>query len=759
MSYLLLTDGSSKLLQTDGSSGLLLTDSPVIASMSGAWGGWTGTMSAAITSGSTTITATMDGAWGGWSGSAFAYPTGPLTISGGTTYSLASAYGGDLTLASTPAPSVSGFVTVASAGTIVTTLSGPIAADFEPMWNDAGSGSISYELDDDPINYGDVVRCYYRGRAAFSWIATERNANTVPAGGAETPTVTWAGPGWITELSSARVRPSRGFGASPVEETRSFGWPSVTYDDGSWGTLSVSLGEMGNPTPYWYGLANYPDATTEWMWAPGASTSWARTGDVYFRHEFEVATAGNYEIAFAADDRGELYLDGQRLLTTGNWDNSTASIHTQTVFLSAGDHLIALWAQNNSGEFGNNPAGVLVTVTGEGGTGAVLRSGAGWKCLPYPLVPPGVTVASAFIRILEEAQDDGVLPNLDLSFDDYTDSDGVPWGFLVDVTAPVGSDLWAFLKAHVGVDIDVRMRPGTEVIDAWVPGTGGATRAITLRTPTDEDDPYSGNLMSLEHQSQAARANAAVVRWADGWKYVTTGATPVVEIQLNLGHITTEDEAERVALAELADLSTVREQITATVDVRDDEWPWHDYWEGDIVTVPDSSGTPTEQRVVALAAMIEDDEITITPTLKDRIAEDIERHENWLKAMAEGASRGNTGTVSPPKLGPPFNPPAPIKQQTWSLPVWTAKSGGVYPAPTLWLARRFSFNLDAAATGTRTVTLKVNGASVSTLTLSTGQSATFESLTTVIEAGDEVSITTTGTETFGGNATLEYQTR
>lgn len=651
-------------------------------------------------------------------------------------------------------------VTSQSSGTTILTFSEVAEASWEPQWSDAGSGSLSLPTDDPnlaSIDYGNVIRCVYRGRAAFQWIANERSADTTPADGG-VGLVTWSGPGRVAALSGARVYPSRGFGASPVEETRSFGWASVDYDDSTWGGTSISLGAMGTATAYWYGLANWPDPSTAWMWASGASTSYALTGDVYFRKSFSVS-GGLYQLAFVCDDRGELYIDGQRMLTTGNWDNTTSSIRTTPVTLSSGTHTIAVWGQNNDGEVGNNPAGVLVNLRGAGTAGTVLNSGAGWTCLAYPWFPPSVTIGDALIKMIAEAQDAGALTGLTVGFTATVDSAGDPWPWMADVTAPVGSDLFAFLRAHAGVDLEFRMAPGSYHLDVWGPGGGGYTRSVTFHVPTSDTDPTSGNIRELAHVGQNTIANAAVVRWADGWVYVSVaaGGADVVEIELNYGHITTEDEATRIATDVLNDMATVREQITGVVHPQDSEYPWEHYAEGDTVTVPDSTGAATSQRVIAIAATITDDNIDITPTFKDRILEEFERHEAWLKTMSDGAARGNSNTVSPPKIPTSYNPPAPIASKTWSLPVWDAFTNkGVWEAQTLLVTRRLLVSLDSAATGTRTAVLKVNNATVATVSLSSTAQTGVTNIESAIEPGDLIGITTTGTETFGGNVTLEY---
>lgn len=758
-------------------------DGPVEATFTADWGAWSATLAAG-----STVDAELDADWGGWSAHLTAGEAGtgafsadwggwdasltavqPQTISLGTINRYATINGIQVTLVvldgeGNPVPPDEWAFTVIDSSTGAPT--GGVAgvlegSGWEAQWSNVGAGTLVIEASNPAvINRGDVIRCHLRGRAAFQWIATTSVLQKIPGDGSESE-ITWTGPGRAAALSGARVYPSRGFGAYPVEEVRSFGWPSVDYGDGSWTTLSVGLGPQGIPTSYWYGLADWPEPAAEWMWSPGASQNYSLTGDVYFRTEFEVESAKWYEIHLAVDDMGALYIDGQQLITTGSWDNTNSSIRTAKVVLSEGTHTIAVWGNNGDGQVGNNPAGVLVAVMPEGGGPSIFNSGPGWKCLPYPWFPPGVSIGHALERVLYEAQTAGRLPGLSWTFDDTVDSSGNPWPYLNDITARVGSDILSLLRAHAGTDLQYRMQPGGYVLDVYTVEGGGVTRPITLDVPTDQTDPLTGIVLGQTNTTEGAIATAAVVHWADGWLMVdaTPDGEEPVEILLELTHITAAAEAERSALAELALLADLREQIVVDVDMDATTVPWTHYAEGDTITVRNTAGALVEERVVALSAVIAGDEISVSPTLKDRILETTERHEEWLKAMADGAARGTAGAVGPPVSPPPSEPPRPTRELEWSLDTWDAVTGGSHGFNGRITSRRLRLDLDDVATGTCTATLRYapGGATIGTVTVPAGSTTGSADCSAVVDNGERVEVVTTGSEGFGGNITYEYR--
>lgn len=144
-------------------------------------------------------------------------------------------------------------------------------------------------------------------------------------------------------------------------------WTTLVYDDSSWAAV-YDNGAYG-VSPWTTQVASWPDPQARWIW-DRASTSSAPAGDVYFRKKFTLVEPRWVTIAFACDDRAELYVDGQYLLGNANWKNTFAN----TVHLPAGDHVIAIKGTNSAA----GTAGLLVTVrdafAGLAGSGVVTGS-------------------------------------------------------------------------------------------------------------------------------------------------------------------------------------------------------------------------------------------------------------------------------------------------------------------------------------------------------------------------------------------------
>ncbi|HEY1119939.1 MAG TPA: hypothetical protein VGE43_19645, partial [Acidimicrobiales bacterium] len=94
---------------------------------------------------------------------------------------------------------------------------------------------------------------------------------------------------------------------------------------------------------------------------------------------------------------------------------------------------------------------------------------------------------------------------------------------------------------------------------------------------------------------------------------------------------------------------------------------------------------------------------------------------------------------------------------TWSMDTWAASTGGRHEFNGRVTCRRWRLHLDAAATGTVTATLQyVGGATIATASVAAGGTDDVVIVPDVIDNGEAVEVVTTGSESFGGNVTLEY---
>lgn len=164
---------------------------------------------------------------------------------------------------------------------------------------------------------------------------------------------------------------------------------AADYDDSWWGA-PFNTGDRSA------GDAAFPDNDALWIWAiPGFGIDGTRvltpTGSAYFRKEFTLVAGTSITISATADNIFDLYLDGEKVLTSGpNQDyteNRPAWTYTfsVTVVVSAGTHLIAAKARNTPQpddiEEPGNPAGFLCTVMS--GLTVLIHSDETWRSVGY----------------------------------------------------------------------------------------------------------------------------------------------------------------------------------------------------------------------------------------------------------------------------------------------------------------------------------------------------------------------------------------
>lgn len=80
--------------------------------------------------------------------------------------------------------------------------------------------------------------------------------------------------------------------------------------------------------------------------------SWYNVTVGTFTDKFFIKTAGNYTIQSMIDNRGWVKLDGTQILTLGNWP----TLYSKTMYLTAGEHTITTYGQNDDGPYGTSAA-------------------------------------------------------------------------------------------------------------------------------------------------------------------------------------------------------------------------------------------------------------------------------------------------------------------------------------------------------------------------------------------------------------------
>lgn len=412
----------------------------------------------------------------------------------------------------TPDDLVLEVVTRAAPSTVLATLTGYYGAQFLDPHNDVGSGSFT--LDNDDSDYSQIVldrmvRFKVHGVLAFCMLIESMRRTSVSQDEEYGQNTEVSGRGHIAALEEAVMYPPRGTDTLPITDDRVFNWasPNTVYDDSAWGSAT----EIAQDTStYWTGLPDgWPGAASAawWIWASSGSQEWAPTGTCYFRRTFTVpAGVRRLRVYVGADDAMSGYLEGAKFASIDNSAQDPHQLQTFDVDVTAGDRTLAFEAKNepdDPAEVGfHNPAGLRVAVFALDQTGVesslLLTTDSLWKVVEYPPNPPGMTPGQVLRIVLQEAQARGALTELSWTFTDASDSKGEPWPNVTDIATKVGTDYLTFVKELMTTYVDAWMDPSGFVLNAWNVGTRGTTKSITYHTPTDPNDPTTGNLTELQ---------------------------------------------------------------------------------------------------------------------------------------------------------------------------------------------------------------------------------------------------------------------
>jgi hypothetical protein len=527
--------------------------------------------------------------------------------------------------------------------------------EFEDPIGDVGSYSFKMaETDFTGVDFDDLITIRRQGQARFMGVVDDIARVTLAQGDEASQTVTVSGNGSLSILRRGFVRPSRGPGALPTEVIRSFSWPAPDFDDTAW-PLAKQINrqrEYANwraPLPW-----IWPDTSGYWIWADRAdcTSNHAPSGVCLFRKEFDVDGPRTVKIFCAFDNRGILYVDGAEVT---DFQSFTEGRYIE-LELSDGTHYIAARVENLPNGQTINPGGFIAAgyTVGAGGLldDLLFHTDGTWKCLPYPATAPGFTHGDVLIRLLEENQGDGGrLDEVTWDFTPTLDSAGEPWSSYREVAVNVGRNLEDVALEMADAFIDVAMAPGSLTLRAWNSGTRGTTKDVTL---TQTDDPATSDFLDLRHRGKRARLNRAFVRYARGdfIRDDTASITAHGQIAeyLELGAIKGEAEAVRVTDQVMANRAEPAYSTTAILKPHNTAaTPYDGDWEvGDTIGCLNEDSDNEAMRVRSIA-MREDAEGNVTwPVgLRDLHLELEERHDRWLRRMADGANFGGSRVSSP----------------------------------------------------------------------------------------------------------------
>ena len=545
-----------------------------------------------------------------------------------------------------------------------------LSRTFQDQFNDIGTAQFNIpnsSTDRNLIDPDDIIRFNLDGRTVFTAVVTQDTSNTIDPNLEDGEQTEFDCIGQLGLLADAVVMPARGPDNIPIETDRLFSWPAPDFDDSGWTAaqsfMTLAAANSGGwPIQIGNGGSDpFPEPNAQLIGPPGTTPTLAPGGDWYVRKTITVPDqTRNYDFYIVADNEFDFFIDGQAF---GKNDDLTG-ITVISQQLSAGDHTLAVHVNNTTLPLDappgfQNPTALVVAIFEADAGNIPLRTTADfitddtWVGVYYPPKPPGMTVGQVITICFDEAQASGLLDGWELTFDEFVDSNGNPWNATGDISTKTGNDYKTFfINELVPTYIDLRAQPGGLVLDVFNKGELGSDRsAITLHGPTDPTDPFSTNLISLQHKRLAITATRFLVSWPGGWHIVDDtpdGQEPKIA-KLTLGTAQSISEVETIALKQLQDFRQVRPAITVGWEPIDEtDAPYSPVLVGDIVTVPDRDLAGNPEQVLSITYS-EDTQgvISWAAELAFVIPTQEQRWDTTQKKLSDGSLQGNSRVATP----------------------------------------------------------------------------------------------------------------
>jgi len=236
--------------------------------------------------------------------------------------------------------------------TYIGTLTQAMNVEFVDEFNGPGLGSVTVPLDsaDAALLLKDrVIRVKYEGTTRFSWFVETRERVIANSGNRYTLQV--AGRGLIAWLEDAVVYPQGGL-ADFNSPDRPFNFAS---GDGSW----RSSGNYQNAQALLWkndttGRKNLPvrwkDRDAAWIWRTNPANAVARGTVNWFYRDFTLTEPKRIRFYASCDNAMEVFLDGQRIMSSSDFDQEAASFTQMarfTIRLGIGTHTLAAKVRND----------------------------------------------------------------------------------------------------------------------------------------------------------------------------------------------------------------------------------------------------------------------------------------------------------------------------------------------------------------------------------------------------------------------------
>lgn len=331
-----------------------------------------------------------------------------------------------------------------------------------------------------------IVRYIYDGEPIWQGLVWGTDNEPLSPRSHAGETLTINSPGMMAVLDKVRWHPDAGTGNQPFHPTRwlNFAADRLRDDDaaGPQGVWPFATAQLPNyDTDNYFGrpegfidTAGPAGTGPQWLWNSDTRTLMAAGGVCYGRQRFTLAEAQTVLVQFAADDEGELWIDDVPVCRIeGIYKGQCVEASLE---MSAGEHLIGWWVRNrNALRAGAVYAGWSVD---DGMADEVLfRSDASLcRVLGYPAKPPGFTPTEVIRLGVDEANDRGQLPDVDVfcNFISASDTDHQPLQEVTDIAVKAPGDSLLTTVLMLGETyLDLGMSPTGLELNAWIRGTRG----------------------------------------------------------------------------------------------------------------------------------------------------------------------------------------------------------------------------------------------------------------------------------------------
>jgi hypothetical protein len=581
------------------------------------------------------------------------------------------------------------------------TLSQSLTSEFVDEFNSPGYGTVTVPLfsaDAALLVKDAVVRVIYRDAVRFAWFVETRDRDLANASGQQT--LTASGRGLLAWLEDAVLYPQGGL-ADFLAPDRPFNWASGP--GGGWRTSGNYQAAQGvqwkNDSTSRKNLpVRWKDPSAQWIWRTNPETAVQRGTVNWFYRDFTLTDAKRIKFYASCDNSMDVYLDGQQIMSSSDFDSEAASFTQMarfTIRLGIGTHTLSARVRNDnpwqrydlevatddkvscsghglangtqvtvtdkSGAAGltkgdtyfvraktdddfklatSNSDGTIVNVTSKGKidlrlkvdntagfilTGVevnsdgkendsiVVRTNTSWQ---VSSTEPYWRPAMILRTLAEESASRGVyrLNRLTYGFNNSGPTSG-SWTTEVDLTLKVGATLLTVFDDMVDLGHDFWLDPSTLELEAWE--SRGTDRSATVLLDTGQ------NLARFSTSVERPLKTVALVRTKNGWLRTADNtlrdANGWRETFLEYGNTASEDAAKRQANRVLA--RTGKTQVLAQgveVVVTTGAVPYVDFSVGDVVSIPNPSGTglPNKARILSIGLKEEGGGVSFQPELE-----------------------------------------------------------------------------------------------------------------------------------------------